>query len=248
MNTLRSRVFLLVIPLVLVSIQPSLAENWGNRHQVVEISDARIKFEINSTDGDGGIQVFLDAEPWRVMKIYDPRWRQVFRATTRGNIGKNGGTELFLESGEPPFDELPLDDLLRRFPAGTYRFRGRGIDGEWLKGSAVLTHVLPEGPNLLLPLDEATDVDANNLTLFWDGVDDPDGSRIIAYQVLVVQPDTGLVSLPKVSLDIMMPPSARSLAVPQGFLLPGTEYEWEVLAIEFGGNQTLSSAFFTTAP
>ena len=42
----------------------------------------------------------------------------------------------------------------------------------------------------------------------------------------------------------MMPPTATSLAVPPGFLLPGTEYEWEVLAIERGGNQTLSSSTF----
>ena len=48
--------------------------------------------------------------------------------------------------------------------------------------------------------------------------------------------------------DVMMPPTARSLIVPPGFLLPDTEYEWEVLAIEAGGNQTLSSAFFTTSP
>ena len=38
-----------------------------------------------------------------------------------------------------------------------------------------------------------------------------------------------------------------SLAVPPGFLKPGTEYEWEVLAIERSGNQTLSSDVFTTA-
>jgi hypothetical protein len=35
--------------------------------------------------------------------------------------------------------------------------------------------------------------------------------------------------------------------VPPGFLQPGTEYEWEVLAIELGGNQTLSSSTFATA-
>jgi hypothetical protein len=47
---------------------------------------------------------------------------------------------------------------------------------------------------------------------------------------------------------MMMPATATSLTVPAGFLLPDTEYEWEVLAIEASGNQTLSSSFFTTAP
>jgi hypothetical protein len=72
----------------------------------------------------------------------------------------------------------------------------------------------------------------------------PNGSPIIGYQVLVVQPKNGQKALPKVTLDVTMPPTARSLVVPRGFLRPATEYEWEVLAIERGGNQTLSSSTF----
>jgi hypothetical protein len=112
----------------------------------------------------------------------------------------------------------------------------------------VLTHDLPNGPTLVFPLEGSGALDPTNVTLMWEGVDPPNGSPIIAYQVLVVEPDTGLVALPKVSLDIMMPPTARSLIVPPGFLRPDTEYEWEVLAIETGGNQTLSSSTFTTLP
>ena len=37
-----------------------------------------------------------------------------------------------------------------------------------------------------------------------------------------------------------------SIAVPDGFLEPGTAYKWEVLAIERSGNQTLSSGSFRT--
>lgn len=241
---------LLVLPIAVALVQPGHADSGDDRskRKVVEISDSRIKFEINSTDEDGGIQVFLDAEPWRTMNIYDPYGRRVFRSRTSGSIGANGGTELFLESGEPEFSELSLEELLERFPAGLYRFRGRGIEGEKLVGAAVLTHDLPDGPTLIFPLDDSGPLDPGYVPLMWDGVDPPNGSPIIAYQVLVVQPDTGLVALPKVSLDIMMPPTARSLVVPPGFLLPDTEYEWEVLAIEAGGNQTLSSAFFATSP
>ena len=61
-----------------------------------------------------------------------------------------------------------------------------------------------------------------------------------------MQPETGLKALPKVTLDVMMPPRATTMRVPAGFLQPGIEYEWEVLAIERGGNQTLSSSTFTT--
>jgi hypothetical protein len=91
-------------------------------------------------------------------------------------------------------------------------------------------------------------VDPDDAVVEWEPVDPPNGSPIIAYQVLVVLPGTGLPALPKIALDVMMPPTATSLAVPPGFLLRDTLYEWEVLAIEEGGNQTLSSSFFQTAP
>jgi hypothetical protein len=43
-----------------------------------------------------------------------------------------------------------------------------------------------------------------------------------------------------------LPASVTSIAVPDGFLEPGTAYKWEVLAIEESGNQTLSSGEFQT--
>lgn len=139
-------------------------------------------------------------------------------------------------------------NFLQRFPENVYQFRGKGLDGERYVGSARLTHSLPDGPRLIAPLEGDGLTDRSNTALMWEPVDPPNGSPIIGYQVLVVQPDTGIPALPKIVLDVMMPPTATSMAVPPGFLLPDTEYEWEVLAIEEGGNQTLSSAFFTTAP
>lgn len=214
--------------------------------EVVEIADARLKFEINATDGDGGVQLFLDAEPWKRMSIFDQNGRRIFTAVTKGIMAKQGGTELFLESAEPTFDELPLEELLERWPAGRYDFRGRGLDGEIYVGSAQLTHDLPDGPVLVSPIEGAAPQDPANTVVRWRRVPPANGSPIIAYQVLVVEPDTGITALPTMSLDVMMPPTANRLEVPPGFLQPGTEYEWEVLAIERGGNQTLSSSTFTT--
>jgi hypothetical protein len=214
---------------------------------VVELEDARIKFEINATDGDGGIQVFVDAEQWKRMSIFDPRGRRIFTTTTEGRMAKQGGTELFLESAEPSFDELPLATLLRRWPEGRYTFRGIGLEGERYRGFAVLTHDLPDGPVLVSPIDGDGPQDPDDTVVRWQPVEPPNGSRIIGYEVIVVRPDTGVKALPNVTLDVMMPPTATSLAVPPGFLEPGAGYEWEVLAVERGGNQTLSSSTFTTA-
>jgi Fibronectin type III domain len=163
-------------------------------------------------------------------------------------MSKQGGTELFLESGEPPFADLPLAELFDRFPAGKYRFRGIAVNGDTYVGTARLTHDIPDGPKLVSPVEGSGLQDPGDTVVVWEPVEPPSGSSIIGYQVLVVQPDSGLPALPKITLDVTMPPSATSLAVPPGFLQPGTEYEWEVLAIEQSGNQTLSSSVFMTAP
>jgi hypothetical protein len=224
------------------------AENDKNSGPVVQIKDARLKIEANATDSDAGIQVFIDADQWKVMRIFDPNGTLVFESKATGRFGKQGGTELFLESAEPDFNELPFDEFLKRFPEGTYKFRGIGLAGERYVGEAKLTHNVPEGPELISPLEGNGLQDPKKTVLQWRAVDNPNGSPIIAYEVLVVQPATNFPALPKVFLDIMMPATATKLRVPDGFLLPDTEYEWEVLAIEAGGNQTLSSSTFKTLP
>ncbi len=211
----------------------------------VPLKDARLKIEFNSTDRDVGIQLFIDADPWKSMSLFDPWGRLVLRATAQGAVAKQGGTELFLESGEPSLDDVPLAVFLARFPAGRYRIVGRGIQGEKLAGAAKFTHNIPAGPVLLSPAEDAV-VDPNNLVVAWQRVGPANGSPIIGYQVLVVKPDTGLRGLPKIILDVTMPPSASHMAVPPGFLLRDSAYEWEVLAIESGGNQTLSVGHFRT--
>lgn len=241
---MRSPTVTAIAMLTLVAGSTALA----GRDRWVELDDARLKIETNDTDGDAGVQVFIDADPWRVMEIFHPDGRRLFRSTTGGIFSEQGGTELFLESGEPSFDEVSFEEFLARFPEGEYPFRGRGTEGERYFGTATLTHNIPAGPILVGPHEGGALVDPDNAVVEWEPVDPPGGSPIIAYQVLVVLDGTDLPALPKISLDVMMPPTATSLAVPPGFLRPDTLYEWEVLSIEESGNQTLSSSFFRTAP
>ena len=152
-----------------------------------------------------------------------------------------------MESGEPSLDTVPLEVFLRRFPVGDYQIVGRGIGGEKLVGSATFTHNIPDGPVLMAPAEDAT-VDPTNLVVKWQPVGPANGSPIIGYQILVVKSDTGLRGLPKIVLDVTMPSTATSMAVPPGFLLRNASYVWEVLAIESGGNQTLTVGHFRTAP
>jgi hypothetical protein len=222
------------------------SEQAGAGGKVVKVSDARLKFEINATDGDGGVQLFVDAEQWRRIALFAPGGRRIFDARTKGIMARQGGTELFLESAEPSFDELSLADLLDRWPAGKYQVRGRGLDGQKYVGTARLSHHLPDGPELVSPVEGDGRQDPDHTVVRWRPVPPADGSPIIGYQVLVVESDTGLRALPNKTLDVMMPPTATRLRVPKGFLAPNTQYDWEVLAVEETGNQTVSESSFRT--
>jgi hypothetical protein len=46
--------------------------------------------------------------------------------------------------------------------------------------------------------------------------------------------------------SVYLPATATRVTVPAEFMQGGTDYEYEVLAIEESGNQTLSSAAFAT--
>jgi len=209
----------------------------------IPFSDARIRIEVNSTDGDSGLHVLLDAEGWRFVNIIDPKGKLIFVVGGGGSVRKTGLTELFFESAEPGFEELPLAEFLKRFPAGEYKFVGQTIKGATLFSKATLTHALPEGPVLLSPAEGSVQ-DPNNTVIRWEPVADPAGSRIVRYEVLVVEDG----STPKRVLSAVVPATASSMTVPSSFLVRGASYKYEVLAIETGGNQTLTEGTFFSAP
>lgn len=205
----------------------------------IPLSDARIIVELNATDQDAGIQMFLDGEAWRSMKIFDPKGRKLVDVFSKGTVGALGLTELFFESEEPSLDELPLDEFLALFPEGQYIFVGETVDGEKISGRARFTHAIPEGPEIIAPTEGAV-VDPANTVISWQPVADPPGSEIVGYQVIVERED------PLRVFSATLPATATSVTVPAQFLEPDTEYKFEVLAIETGGNQTISERPFRT--
>jgi len=211
--------------------------------RTIPFAKAQVRIEVNATDGDSGLHMLLDAEGWRFVKIYDPNWRLIFEVEGSGGVRKTGLTELFFESAEPGFDELPLDEFLRRFPAGEYRFLGKTLKGDILFSRATLTHALPAGPVLLSPADGSVQ-NPNNTVVSWAPVANPPGGRIVRYEVIVVDESSD----PKRTFSAVVPATVTSMTIPAAFLLPDSEYKYEVLAIDEGGNQTLSEAGFRTAP
>lgn len=211
--------------------------------KIIPFTDARLRIEINATDGDSGLHALLDAEGWEFVKIFDPRGKLVFHVAGGGSVKKTGLTELFFESAEPGFEELPLAEFLKRFPAGEYECVGKTINGDILHSIATLTHALPDAPVLLAPAEGSVQ-NRTNTVVWWAPVADPVGSHIVRYEVLIVEDGT----VPKRVLSVVVPATETSMAVPAAFLTPNGSYKWEVLAIEAGGNQTLSEATFLTAP
>src|SRR5918998_1277199 len=58
----------------------------GGAAEAVEFDGADIFLELNATDGDVGVHVFLDAESWRELRIQGPGGQRIVEVTPRGNL------------------------------------------------------------------------------------------------------------------------------------------------------------------
>jgi hypothetical protein len=112
----------------------------------IPFAEAHIFFELNDTDGDLGIHALIDGEPWKQLKIEDPRERKILDIEVKGRLRRQGLTEIFFESAEPPFDELAPWDFFRRFPPGEYEIEGKTLAGAELESTTEITHVMPAPP------------------------------------------------------------------------------------------------------
>jgi Fibronectin type III domain len=224
-----------------IGVVTSTASAHVPRSKSVPFADAKIIVEVNATDGDAGLQLFLDGEGWRSVRIESPDGRTMLDVTPAGRLTHFGLTELFSESSEPPFTKQPLARFEKRFPEGDYRFSGTTIGGERLVGSATLSHDIPDGPVLVAPAEGGAIDPTRDLVIRWEPVTTPADVEIVRYQVIVEQEH------PLRSFSVELLPDATSVTVPAAFFAPGQEYKFEVLAIEAGGNQTVTERPFTTS-
>ena len=214
-----------------------------SKPQQVPFEDVSLIIEFNSTDEDVGVQFFLDVDTWKNVKVFNPRGKAIFEATATANLlRQGGGTELFLESAEPTLDELPLEEFFEQFPEGTYRFTGRTIDGDRLVGETEFTHDIPAGPEIVLPTPAANEGCSLNVPLpvviAWNDVTtsiEGEPIDVVEYEVIVGEN----------TFDVHL--EGTTVTVPLELLESGTEYGFEILAIEEGGNQTITESCFVTA-
>ena len=125
----------------------------------IPLKEAKLNIEHNATDGDTGFQGFIDSDGWKKLDVVGPDG-PVLAFKGRGELAELGLTELFFETVEPENVDVPIAEMLEKLPEGTYAIAGPAIEnGESLgrtEGVALLTHVIPAGPELLAPAEGAT--------------------------------------------------------------------------------------------
>ena len=197
-------------------------------------SIARIYIEYNASPDDLGFHVSLDGEDWNTLRIVNPNGTTIFEVEGKGAYEELGMTELFFEGAEPPLSEVPLGDLLALMPEGTYTFIGETVDGTELRSTATLSHAVPAGPVI------SAKVDDGDVQIRWRRVNStPQGFpnrpiRIVGYQVIVG------------SFQVTLPASSTKVNLPKEFVksLGRGEHDFEVLAIDASGNQTITEGAF----
>ena len=228
-----------------------------------------VHFETNASACDMGIQISFDTDGVTEGSVEDPNDQVVysFRAVDGMEV-THDTTEGFQERVEPPIIDLesalgcePSDDaislieLFTSWPAGTYEFEGRS-GGVEFEGEAKLTHRIPPGPEITAPDDgDVVSPDAP-LLIKWNKVTGPilpnlGPVEIVGYHVVVV--DVTVPVLPpgklKTALDADLSKGENTFLVPKQYLEPNRIYEFEVLATEKGGNQTITEGgVFCTRP
>jgi len=229
--------------MILINTLSASAKGRHHRPELLEFAVSTLFLEENDTDGDLGVHFKVDGEPWDRVVLFGPRWRKLVDVQVRGNSRVIGLTELFNESAEPSFEDLPREDFLKLFPEGEYRFYGRTIEGDWLGGLATLTHIMPDPPEIVSPAEEEV-VDASEpLVVEWEEAEDPDGSEIVNV-IVVVEKDEDDERGRVVTAD--MAPGDTSFTLAPGFLEPGKAYKIEMLFEEASGNKIISESEFET--
>ena len=228
-----------------------------------------IHFETNASACDMGIQISFDTDGITEGSVEDPNDEVVysFRAVD-GMEDTHDQTEGFQERVEPPItdlenalgcepseDAISLAELFDAWPAGTYEFEGQS-GGVEFEGEAKLTHKIPAGPEITAPDDGDVAPHDAPLLITWKKVTRPilpslGPVEIVGYHVVVV--DVTVPVLPpgktKTALDADLSKTETSFLVPKQYLEPNRIYEFEVLATEKGGNQTITEGgVFCTRP
>ncbi len=235
----------------------------------IPFDEAEVFFELNDTDGDLGIHSLIDGGPWKKLEIEDPHERRMLRVKARGRLRRQGLTELFFESAEPRFAELPPVEFFARFPEGEYEIEGVTLDGDELESVTKVTHLMPapahatvNGEMLAVVCDDEdplydAPVVTLPITISWPAVTmshpdlgtlPPEEITVHNYQVVVeAEIETAMGEELEVITSTILPPADTSYVVPDAFIGLSDVWKYEVLVREESFNQTAVESCFVIA-
>ena len=211
------------------------AAYWPNNEsgQSVPFAVASVHFEQNATDGDFEVVFEVKGGDNGLVKlaVVSPDGRKVidFTAPDASTLGIR---QFRFESPEP----ANLESLKSAYPEGMYTFTGVSATGEKLQSQSTLNHKLPPTVSFLRPAAGASGVAIRNLGITWTPV-----KGLAAYILYIEQDEL------EVSLEVRLPGSANKFAVPDGFLVPGREYQLGIGTVTSEGNISFVETTFTTA-
>lgn len=196
-----------------------------------EFEHAAVRLEQNITDKD--VEVVFEASSEKAgmsrLKIVAPGGRTV--VDYRSPDSRLGIRHFKLESPELRNDGRVQKD----FPEGEYTFTGVTVTGITLRGSATLSHKLPQAPAIIRPRPDAKGLPVNAMQIRWDV-----GADVVGIMVEIEQEETNQ------KLSSILPGRATSFTVPDGFLRPGAAYKLAIGSMSREGNQSFFETEFTT--
>jgi hypothetical protein len=217
-----------------------------------ELDEAQLYFELNNTDRDLGIHSSIDGEPYVKLEIEDPFGRMVLGIEAQRRLARQGLTQLFFESAEPPFDELSPQAFFNRFPEGIYEIEVVDEDGEEFEVEVFLSQVMaaPVKNVKVNGIPAAASCDSNVLptvsapvVIDWDAVTKchptigkKGAVKIEQYQFFVEREG--------VKLSVELPPTVTEFEVPAEILALGDDFKFEIIARTATGNNTAIETCF----
>lgn len=199
----------------------------------VPFAVANVYFEQNATDGDFEVVFEVKGGDKGLAKlaVVSPDGRTVldFTAPDASTLGIR---QFRFESPEP----ANFESLRSAYPEGVYTFTATSVAGDKLRSESKLNHKLPATVSFLRPTAGALDVGVKDMEVTWTPV-----KGLAGYIVKIEQDELG------VSIMAKLPESVAKFAVPNGFLLPGTEYQLGIGTVTNDGNVSFVETTFTTA-
>jgi hypothetical protein len=192
---------------------------------------ATVHLEQNATDGD--FEVVFEAkggaDGLTKLTIVSPDGRTIVD-TAAPDKSTLGMRQFRFESPEPP----DFKQLTSAYPEGVYTFTGVTAAGTKLQGKSTLNHRLPGAASFQQPGANAQNVAVKNMKITWAPV-----KNVAGYIVYVEQGDLNVTA--------RVLPSVTSFVVPDGFLIPGKEYQIGIGTVSEAGNISFVETSFTTA-